>query len=129
MSRGIIHDIVIPIVSKMMVEEGYFTPYRALDIRDENLEEFLEEEMRRHFGVIGANDCQHLKEQLEEAKKNDPHSFEFLIRQLVRKYVKLTVNVRNAEHLKDMESGPPDRFAEMRRRYRQLGYVDETATS
>jgi hypothetical protein len=129
MSRGIIRDIVIPIVSKMMVEEGYFTPYRALDIRDESLEEFLEEEMRRHFGVIGANDCQHLKEQLEEAEKNDPYSFEFLVRQLVRRYVKLTANVRNAANTKDIEGGPPDRFAEMRRRYRQLGYVDEKATS
>lgn len=117
MSRSVIRDIVITIVSKIMVEEGYFGGYRRFDIRDEHLEEFLEEEMRRRFGVIGSNGCQHLREQLEEAKKNDPYSFEFLVRQLVEKYVKLSAKIRYAKNLEDLEKGPPDRFSELRKKY------------
>jgi len=120
MSRAVIHDIVLPIVSKIMAEEGYLNPYRPVDIRDENLEEFLEEEMRRHFGVIGANGCQHLKEQLEEAKKNDPYAFEFLLRQIVQRYVKLAVKLRKAKKRGREFQGPPDRFSEQRRRYNRL---------
>ena len=117
MSRSVIRDIVIPIVSKTMVEEGYFDGYRGFDIRDEHLEEFLEEQMRRRFGVIGSNGCQHLREQLEEAKKNDPYSFEFLVRQLVEKYVKLATRLKYAKKLEDLEKGPPDRFSELRKKH------------
>ena len=117
MSRSVIRDIVVPIVSKIMVEDGYFSPHRRLEVRDEHLEEFLEEAMRRRFGVIGSNGCQHLREQLEEAKKNDPYSFEFLIRRLLEKYVKLSAKIRCAKELEDLEEGPPDRFSELRKKY------------
>lgn len=120
MSRTVIHDIVLPIVSKIMAEEGYFSSYRPADIRDENLEEFFEEEIRRYFGVIGADGCQHLKEQLEEAKKNDPYAFEYLLRQLLKKYVRLAVRLRKAKTRKNEFQGPPDRFAEQRKRYNAL---------
>jgi len=122
MSREVIRDIVIPVVSKIMVEEGYIHPYRPFDVRDEHLEEFLEEELRRRFGVIGSNGCQHLREQLEEAKKNDPYAFEFLIKQLVKKYVNLATRIRSAEKLKKLEIGPPDRFLEQLKKYYQLCY-------
>lgn len=120
MSRTVIHDIVLPIVSRIMAEEGYLSSYRPVEIRDENLEEFLEEEMRRYFGVIGANGCQHLKEQLEEAKKNDPYAFEYLLRQLVKKYVKFAVKVRKAKTRESEIQGPPDRFSEQRKRYNSI---------
>ena len=120
MSRNVIHDVVIPIISRIMVEEGYYNPQRAFDIRDENFEEYLEEEMRRHFSVIGADGCQHLREQLEEAKKNDPYAFEELLRKLLKKYVKLAVKIRKAKQMENR--GPPDRFAEQRRRHRLLEY-------
>lgn len=117
MSRIVIRNIVVPIVSRIMVEDGYLSGYRRFDIRDEHLEEYLEEAMRRRFGVIGSNGCQHLREQLEEAKKNDPYAFEFLVRQLVQKYVKLTTKIRYGKELEDLEKGPPDRFSELRKRY------------
>jgi hypothetical protein len=120
MSRTVIHDIVLPIVSRIMAEEGYFSSYRPAEIRDENLEEFLEEEMRRYFGVIGANGCQHLQEQLEEAKRNDPYAFEYLLRQLLKRYVKLAVKLRKAKKRKNELQGPPDRFSEQRKRYNSL---------
>jgi len=120
MSRQIIHDIVIPIVTKIMHEDGYLAPYRNYTVGDEQLEEFLEEQMRRMFGVIGANGCQHLKEQLEEARKNDPYAFEYVLRQLVKKYVKLQVKVRQIKKKQTGPEGPPDRFAEQRRAYTQL---------
>ncbi|MEM3731882.1 MAG: hypothetical protein QXE74_08985 [Candidatus Bathyarchaeia archaeon] len=120
MSRTVIVDVVIPIVSKIMAEEGYVNPFWPIEIRDEKFIEFLEEEMRRHFGVIGSNGCQHLKEQLEEAKKNDPFAFEYLVKQLLRKYVKLSVMLRKAKKTEGELEGPPDRFAEFRRRYNQL---------
>lgn len=122
MSRQIINDVVIPIVSKVMVEDRYVSPHGMPDIRDPNLEEFLEEELRRLFGVIGANGCQHLKNQLEQAKKNDPFEFEQVIRQLLKKYVKLQVKMRRAKEMKELEKSPPDRFSEQRRRYPLLGY-------
>jgi hypothetical protein len=120
MSRTVIHDIVLPIVSKIMVEEGYLGSYRPVEIRDENLEEFLEEEMRKYFGVIGANGCQHLKEQLEEAKKNDPYAFEYLLKQLLKKYIKLSVKLRKVKRRENEFQAPPDRFSEQRRQYNRL---------
>lgn len=116
MSGQIIHDVVIPIVSRIMVGDGFASPLGILDIRDPRLEEFLEEELRRLFGVIGANGCQHLKEQLEQAKKNDPYSFEHLVRQLLNRYVKLEVKMRQTEKTKKLEQGPPDRFSELRKK-------------
>ena len=118
MSRQIIRDIVIPIVTKIMRQDGYF--YGNPSLKDEKLEEFLEEQMRRMFGVIGANECQHLKEQLEEAKKNDPYAFEYVLRQVLQQYVKLQVKLRQAEEKQNGTEGPPDRFAQQRRAYSQL---------
>lgn len=121
MSRQVIQDIVIPIVSRIMREQGYFIG--QVDIRDDRLEEFLEEEMRRRFAVIGANECQHLKEQLEEALKNDPYAFEFVTKQLLEKYVRLATKLRQAKRTEKLE-GPPDRFSELRRKY-PLRVLDE----
>ena len=125
MSNGVIQDIVIPIVEKIMHEDGYLTPYhRTYAVRDEQLEQFLEEEMRRMFGVIGANGCQHLKEQLEEAKKNDPYAFEYVLRLALSKYVNLQVKMRQMkkQHTKQQTDpqGPPDRFARQRKKYNLL---------
>ena len=116
MSRQIIHDVVIPIISVIMGDDGYFNPI-GVDIRDQQLEEFLEEELRRRFGVIGADDCQHLKEQLEQAKKNDPFEFNETLRLLLEKYVKLQARLRRAEKMKELEKGPPDRFMLQRKKH------------
>lgn len=112
---------MIPIVSRIMVGDGYVSSHGIVDIRDPRLEEFLEEELRRLFGVIGANGCQHMKEQLEQAKKNDPFAFEQTIKQLLNKYVNLEVKMRKAEKMKNLESGPPDRFSEQRKKSPLLG--------
>lgn len=122
MSRLVIRDIVVPIVEKILQQERYYASHRHPIIRDANFEEFLEEEMRRHFGVIGASECQHLREQLEQAKKNDPYAFEFLIGELLKKYVKLAAKIRHAKKLQELGEGPPDRFSELRRKYELLGY-------
>lgn len=118
MSRTVIRDIVIPVVQKIMAQEGIGNS-RFTVIQDSTLEEFLEEMMRMYFGVIGANDCQNLREQLEEAIRNDPYAFEFLIKRLLEKYVKLSIKLRFAR--KDaVDPGPPDRFSEQRKKYRLL---------
>ncbi|MEM2946643.1 MAG: hypothetical protein QXN96_00200 [Candidatus Bathyarchaeia archaeon] len=116
MSRTVIRDIVIPIVSKVLAEERYLNPIRAYEIQDPIFEEYLEEELRRRFGIIGANDCQHLREQLEEAIKNDPYEFECLIRRLLETYIKIAIQIRRAKKLLE-ETGPPDKFRDLRRRY------------
>lgn len=116
LSRQIIQDVVIPIIISIMGEDGYLNPLRA-EVRDQQLEEFLEEELRRRFGVIGADGCQHLKEQLEQARKNDPFEFTETLRILLRKYVKIQARIRRALKMKEMEKGPPDRFVPQRRRY------------
>lgn len=79
-----------------MFNNNYRTSHSYMypHIEDEKLEEFLEEEMRKYFGVIGANECQHLREQLEEARKNDPDAFEFFIKMLLDKYLKLAIRLR-----------------------------------
>ena len=66
--------------------------------------------------MIGSNGCQHLREQLEEAKKNDPYAFEFFVRQMLEKYVKIATKVKRAP-LETFETGPPDRFSELRKKY------------
>jgi hypothetical protein len=116
LSRQIIHDVVIPIISRIMGDDGYFNPL-GIDIRDQQLEEFLEEELRRRFGVIGADGCQHLKEQVEQAKKNDPFEFTETLRLLLKKYVKLQARLRRAEKMKELEKGPPDRFMPQRKKH------------
>jgi len=116
LSRLVIRDVVIPIVERVMHEQYYYLAYRRPVVLDSHLEEFLEEEMRRHFGVIGANECQHLREQLEEAMKNDPYAFEFLTSQLLKKYIKLATKLRLAKKSEKFE-GPPDRFSELRKKY------------
>lgn len=116
LSRQVVRDIVVPIIEKIMREQGFFPTYRPHVIHDPRLEEFLEEEMRRHFGIMGANECQHLREQLEEAKKNDPYAFEYLLKQLLDKYVKLSVKLRQVKKL-DVLEGPPDRFSKLRKKY------------
>jgi hypothetical protein len=120
MSRQVIRDIAIPIVSKILSEDRYLPTYRSFEVEDEHLEQFLEEEMRRRFGVVGANECQHLKEQLEEAKKNDPYEFEYVLRQLLRKYVKLQIKIRQAKKRQTNFEEVPDRFSEQRKRYNLL---------
>ena len=115
MSRMVIRDIVIPMIEKIMRQQMLYSGYGRPLVQDSNLEEFLEEEMWRHFGVIGANECHHLREQIEQAMKNDPYAFEFLIRKLLEKYVKFAAKIRRAE-------GPPDRFSELRRKHYPKSY-------
>jgi hypothetical protein len=122
LSRAVIRDIVIPIVERTMWHNSSYARRRATLIQDPNLEMFMEEEMRRYFGVIGANECQHLREQLEEAYKNDPYAFEQLVKHLLRKFVKLSIKVRSAKKSREsrelgrLREGPPDRFSEMDKR-------------
>ena len=105
MSRIVIHDIVMPIVQRILQQTYSFPGYRHTPIRDLHLEEFLEEELRRHFGVIGANDCQHLREQLSEAQRNDPYNFELLIKRLLNRYVQLQTKLRLAKKLPKPKHG------------------------
>jgi len=122
LSRAVIRDIVIPIVERIMWHNNNYAIWRTTLIRDPNLEAFMEEEMRRYFGIIGANECQHLREQLEEAYKNDPYAFEQLVERLVRKFVKLSIKIRSAKKshepkmLRRLREEPPDRFTELRKR-------------
>lgn len=120
LSRRVIRDIVIPIVERIMQQQRLYRGLHRPIIHDPNLEEFLEEEMRRRFGVIGANDCQHLKEQLEVAKKNDPYAFKYLVERLLKKYVKLSTEIRRAKRSKCIPEGPPDRFSKLRKKYNSL---------
>jgi hypothetical protein len=57
---------------------------------------------------------------LEEARRNDPYAFEYALRQLLKKYVKLQVKTRQAKKRQTGFEGPPDRFAEQRRAYNDL---------
>lgn len=122
MSRVVIRDIVLPIVEKIMREQGYSPRYGHVPVEDARFDEYLEKEMRRYFGVIGANECQHLREQLEEAKRNDPYAFEFLIKQLLGEYAKQAIKERTAEM--KLKAGPPDRFLQQRRNYPVFNYQE-----
>ncbi len=108
MSRTVIRDVVIPIVQRIMWENRHHHGFGPPTVHDSRLEEFLEEEMRRHFGVMGADGCQHLREQLEEARKNDPYSFEQLVRKLLDQYVRLAAKIRSAKKIKKTQKEPND---------------------
>jgi hypothetical protein len=108
LSRTVIHDVVIPVVQRILWENRYHRGFGAPMVHDIRLEEFLEEEMRRHFGVMGADGCQHLREQLEEARKNDPYSFEQLVRRLLDQYVRLAAKIRGAKKIKKTQKESSD---------------------
>ncbi len=117
MSRIVITDIVMPIVSRILNETDPVRFPRYAIVKDEDLEQYLEEEMKRWFGVIGADGCQHLREKLEDARRNDPSEFDNLLKELLTTYVKLQIKIRQAMMRKLEDDGPPDRFLQMRRKY------------
>ena len=113
MSRLVIHDIVIPIVARILERERYISGFSVIE--DRNLEEFLEEELKLTFSLCGsASFCEKLKEALEQRLREDPKAVEVLIKNLVMKYVKLKTAIK---------AGPPDRFQKQREKAKEVWAV------
>jgi len=113
LSRQVIHDIVIPIVARILERERYISGFAGIE--DRNLEEFLEEELKFTFGLCGsARTCEKLKEALEQRLREDPKAVEVLIKHLVMKYVRLKTSIR---------TGPPDRFQKLREKGKEIWAV------
>ena len=118
MSRKVIEDIVIPIVSRLMSSYGIY-PGETLDVHDKDLEEFLEQQLNEVFKPAGkAGECKELERIIKEARQRDQTQFDLLIERLVHKYVKLKTALR-----KKKATGPPDRFAEQRKRAKEVWAV------
>jgi hypothetical protein len=83
-SRRIIRDIIIPIVERMMSRD-----IGDADIRDPDLEKYLEDELRAMYGVAGGNNCELLRTVLEDARRRDSARFNETIKKLVQNYVRL----------------------------------------
>lgn len=98
MSRDMIQNIAIPIISRLIVE-GSFNTCRAFKIKHGSLDEFLRQQMAEHSDVIRTDTCQNLRESTEEARRHDAYASEF------------AAKVRRAKRLLD-ENRPQDRLAE-----------------
>ena len=119
MSRKVIRDIVMPIIQKILNAYGVFDSGHHIDLQDESLEGFLEEELQKRFGIIGKEgNCEQLEQLLVEAKKSNPVEFELIIEQLLQKYIKLRLTINKIRNKK--KEGPPDRLKKMREKAKEV---------
>ena len=120
MSRVVIHDLVIPIVIRLLNRMGAGIPSYAIP-HDEALEDYLDEQLSVLLGVCGSADhYKELEKAIKEAKARDSEGFEMLIKQLLEKYIKLKTKLIQAFATRKERAGPPDRFKELRRRAREV---------
>ena len=96
MSRKVIHDIVIPIVQRLLsmnklYGEAFSEHSHEVSIEDQRLEEFLEAQLIREFQVAGevGGRCAQLEFLIKEYMQRDPVGFEQLIERLLNLYIKL----------------------------------------
>ena len=79
MSRRVIEDLVLPIVTRKLVERGELPRYsRYATIRDRRLTDFFEEQLVKEFGVIGevGGRCEALEYILEDLASRNPDYME-----------------------------------------------------
>ena len=116
MSRKVIRDIVIPVVSKLMSSYGIYSGYH-LDVHDEILEDYLEQELMIYFNPCGkAGDCEELERLLKEVMQLDETQFDLLIERLMLKYVKLKSVLKKKAERKQS----PDRFDKQRKQAKEV---------
>lgn len=131
MSRKIIIQDIIPIVVRLMNKQGANLNSET-HIRDENLIQFLEEQLLKNFAICGqANHCTELEQAIKEALERDQQAFQEYIKFLLNKYISLQLTVRNAQKIEQKltvkqvvemltdgsgsTKNPPDRFTEFRK--------------
>lgn len=113
MSRKVIRDLIIPIVQKLMRSYGYFSGAHQIVLKDQRLEEYLEEQLSLYYGIIGKyGECEFLEQLLKEARQINPLEFELLIEQLVNQYITLRLQLEGKEGKRT--DGPPDRLKTLR---------------
>lgn len=128
MSRQIIITDIVPILVKIMERKGVFLPSEAT-IRDEQLFDFLEQELLSNFSICGSADhCKALEEAIAQANTQDPEAFLEYIKLLLNKYLNIRLTVDQAKKLSEnpkqivkiltdgKAEGVPDRFTEFRKR-------------
>ena len=104
MSRKVIHDIIIPIVQRLLsmnklYGEAFSEGIHDVSIDDKNLEEFLEAQLIREFQVAGevGGRCAQLEFLIKEYMQRDPLGLEQLIERLLNLYIKLRLQGEEQE--------------------------------
>jgi len=129
MSRRIIHNVVIPVMQKMLYKNRTLSNGLHKDIlMDEDLEEWLEEKLALHFGIVrpikGEGHCLELEKVCSGAVLEDPEGFEKLLRELLleycREYLENDTELLDKLLAEQEEKGPPDRFREQHREWAQM---------
>lgn len=131
MSRTIIIQDIIPIITNLMNKQGANLS-SEVQIRDENLIEFLHNELTTCFSICGsATRCEKLKAAIKEAREHDEIGFIEYIKLLLNKYVQLQLKLRNAQKLEQKltteqivklltdgkpDKSPPDKLTEFRKK-------------
>lgn len=133
MSNTIIIRDIIPIVIHHLNCQGANLS-SEVRIRDENLVNFLEEELICNFSICGSADqCKELEQAIKEVYERDKEAFYEYIKFLLNKYVNLQLKLRKAEKLsqeitvkqvvemftdgKTKQEGPPDKFGDFRKKH------------
>lgn len=129
MSRQVIITDIIPIVQRILNKNGANFNSET-HIRDENLIEYLHEELSKNFGIRGsASNCKDLEQAILEAKNINPEALEEYVKFLLNKYISLQLKIRKSEKTKitpkqaielltegKTSPVPPDRFSDFRKK-------------
>ena len=136
MSRRIIHNIVIPILARLL-DRSKILPYRSglhhNVLEDERLESYLEKRLCGYLAIARKEEaeyCPKLEEELTRMLKEDREGFEKLLERLLVDYIReyeakdLTPEEREeiVKKLVDMfdDQGPPDAMKDLRKKWKEI---------
>jgi len=127
-SRKVVHDLVMPLVLKLLDQMGAGLPSYAIP-HDTVLEDYLDEQLSIYFGVCGGrNHCEELEKAIKEAQQRDPEGFKEFVKQLLQRYIKLKAKIiqgiREA-HARAKRELPWEKWARKRREARMRRYLYE----
>ena len=132
MSRKVIHDLIIPIVTKIMREEKIFDSLHHYDIQDETLEEFLFEKLKQMYSSSGSfnGNCDDLRAKIQETlDQGKGHELKIAVKMLLEEYIQFRMNLGLEQLTKDQalrkilgkaKKTVPDRMDKVREKAREV---------
>jgi hypothetical protein len=97
MSRTIITDLVLPVVVRELNKKGANIPSYA-DIQDNQLLEYLEQELMINFSICGSKDhCKDLEKAIKEARSLSEEEFTAYIQRILNRYINMKIAISGAQ--------------------------------